>query len=197
MLTATSKQSMLTGMIEKHIRRDAEPMARADADALKAVILAELEKIGVNHQYTSLHSFIDDVEACRLGALIEARTTAVADRMVADSQPVSVARKSEYIAAAVASGVSSGLDAKSPEFLGATDTVPAAVTPQVASLAMAHGDALVLTTPHQLSREQLAAMKQRIRSDLDADVRILIIDGGVSLAVLTGLPAAGDGVTGD
>ena len=64
-------------------------------------------------------------------------------------------------------------------------------------MTMARGDVLVLKVPSTVSREQNAKIKEHIRTELGADVRILVVDGAASLAVLGGLDAAGDGVTGD
>jgi hypothetical protein len=91
-----------------------------------------------------------------------------------------------------------GRDSKLAVFLGVTEIAPSTVaSSSKVSRTFAPGDALVLTVPDRLSSEQEAKMKRRIRTELGADVPILIIDGGVNLAVLTGLPAAGDGVAGD
>lgn len=190
MLTPTSKQSMLSSMIEKRIRQGAEPVARADADVLEVVILTELGKIGVNQNHTSLYAFIDEVRACRLNALIEARTAAVADRMVASSKPVSDARKGEYFAAAVASGFSVGIDAKLSEFLGDAPAPAAALDSAVAG-EIGQGDLLVVTVPYSVSRERRDRMCADIRKELGCNVRILIADGGTTIAVMAA-PAAGE-----
>lgn len=82
MFIEPSKQPLPTNMIEHRIRQAVEPVARADADALKAVILAELVKFGMDAFHVNLTGFIDEVRSLRLNALIRARTAEVAKCMV-------------------------------------------------------------------------------------------------------------------
>ncbi len=92
------------------------------------------------------------------------------------------------------------VSARMDEFLG---DAPAAVSacsesiPSVVKMTIARGDVLVLKVPGMVSRELATKIKERIRTDLGADIRILVVDGGTTLAVLEGLDVAGDGVTGD
>ena len=46
-----------------------------------------------------------------------------------------------------------------------------------------------MTTDNFLSADQRDKLRTSIRAELDSNVRILIMDRGTSLAVLTGLPA--------
>lgn len=86
----------------------------------------------------------------------------------------------------------SPVDANLSEFLS---DAPAAPTFQ--SFKIGEGDALVVTTDNVLSAGQRDKLRTSIRTELDSNVRILIMDRGISLAVLTGLPAAGDGAAAD
>lgn len=79
-----------------------------------------------------------------------------------------------------------GRDSKLAALLGVTEFAPGTVaSSSKVSWTFAPGDALVLTVPDRLSSEQAAKIKQRICTELDSDVLILIIDGGASLAVLS------------
>lgn len=174
-MNTTSKQPMLTNMIERRILQEVEPVARADADALKAIILVELAKIGVREHSTNLYGFIDEVGTHRLNMLVEARTAAVAERMIASSEPADIGA-----AAAACANPDVGLS----ESLG---DAPAAPTFQ--SSKIGEGDALLVTTANHLSADQRDKLRAHIRAEMGANIRILIADGGTTIAAMD-VPAA-------
>lgn len=98
---------------------------------------------------------------------------AIADRMAGRTQP-------------------SLVDTNLAEFLRDTPAAPA-----LQSIKIREGAALVVTTANFLNPDQRDKLRTNIRAELGSNVRILIMDRGTSLAVLTGLTAAGDGVTRD
>jgi hypothetical protein len=69
----------------------------------------------------------------------------------------------------------------------------AALTMQVSRLDLVEGDTLVLTLQSAVSREQAAWLKAHIREVMCSTVRILILDGGATLSMLSRqVPAADD-----
>lgn len=66
--------------------------------------------------------------------------------------------------------------------IAASKGAGAVLVGQVAKLELAAGDALVLTVPNILTVDQRTKMIERVRQALGHDARVLILDGGISVA---------------
>ena len=143
------------------------PLMAAATEALMGAIEAEVAKLGVSQHTIGLHEFVEGVVQSYGDRQMDLRLSQLADQLVQQSKPDANAEPSVALVA------------------------------QVAKLDSTPDDVLVMSVPSLVNREQADRLRAYIRNELSYPIRILIMDRGASLAVLTGLPAAGDGVTGD
>lgn len=156
----------LLGKVGAKLRAEIAPLMAAATKALMDAIEAEVAKLGESLHTFGLHEFVEGVVQSYGDRQMDLRLSQLADQLVQQSKPDANAEPSVALAA------------------------------QVAKLNLAPDDVLAMSVPSLVNREQADRLRSYIRNELGYPIRILIMDRGASLAVLTGLPAAaGDGVT--
>lgn len=158
---------VLMGKVGAKLRAEIAPLMAAATKSLMGAIEAEVAKLGGTQYIFGLDEFVEGVVQRYGDREMDLRLSQLADQLVQQSKPDANAEPSVALAT------------------------------QVAKLDLAPDDVLAMSVPSIVNREQADRLRAYIRNELGHPVRILIMDRGTSLSVLTGLPAAGDGVTAD
>ncbi|ATQ78292.1 hypothetical protein CR152_30110 [Massilia violaceinigra] len=72
----------VTSMIEQRIQADVERSEKEALEPLRRAIEAELNKLGINPTFTSMHTFVSDMRCTHIKNQMRARVEALVDRVV-------------------------------------------------------------------------------------------------------------------